>query len=371
MQAGVQQGLKKKDDESDEQFAQRQKMAEAQMQQMSQLINEVEDLKLGMAVDSKEQKTFADFTYKFVPGSKMAEQIAAYGESKTNFAGFFQPDSAGTVLVASQANKPLSGDDLAQTEQMMHSARDQINTAIDQKIDDADVREALKGALGDWLDAVEETAKAGKIDGGGALQLSADSLTLIAGVHVKDTDKVETGLKKLEAAAKKQPDFPGIKWNAANHGGVAFHTIKLPVPDDGKGARELLGPEVDVAVGIGPEAAYLALGKNNMDAVNKAIDASMASKGKTVTMLEFVSSLNPIMEVAAAQTDESRHKAVFQKVADYLRSEGKGKDHIRMAGKAIPNGLAYHFEAEEGVLKAIGTAASEAQKQKMQQQQLQ
>jgi hypothetical protein len=133
----------------------------------------------------------------------------------------------------------------------------------------------------------------------------------------------------------------------------------------------MLGSELDVAVGIGPESAYLAVGKNNMDAVNKAIDASMASKGKTVTMLEFVSSLSPIMEAAAAQTDEPRHKAVVQKVADYLRSDGKGKDHIRAVGKAIPNGLAYHFEAEEGVLKAIGTAASEAQRQKMEQQQLQ
>ena len=103
--------------------------------------------------------------------------------------------------------------------------------------------------------------------------------------------------------------------------------------------------------------------------MNKAIDASAANKGKTVTMLEFVSSLGPIMEAAAAQTEEPRHKAVCQKVADYLRAEGKGRDHVRAMGKVVPNGLAYHFEAEEGVLKAIGTAATEVQKQKMAEQQ--
>jgi hypothetical protein len=366
MQAGVQQGLKKKDDESDEQFAQRQKMAEAQMEQMSRMINEVENVKFGVAVDSKDQKTFADFSYTFVPDSSLAKQMAGYGVSKTNFAGFFQADTAGSVLVASQRDKPLTGDDLAQTEQMMQSARDQMNTAIDQKIEDTDTREAIKGALGDWLDAVAETAKTGKMDGGGSLQLSADSLTLVAGVHVKDTSKVESGLKKLEAIAKKQPDFPGIQWNAAKHGDVTFHTIKLPVPEGEKSARQLLGSELDVAVGIGPESAYLAAGKNNLDAVNKAIDASAANKGKTVTMLEFVSSLGPIMQAAAAQSEDPRHKAVAEKVAQYLSAEGKGRDHVRAIGKAIPNGLAYHFEAEEGVLKAIGTAATEAQKQKAQ-----
>jgi len=368
MQSGVQQGLQKKDDESDEQFASRQKMAEAQMEQMSRLINEVDDITLGLAVDSKAQKTFADFTYKFVPGSKLAEQMAGYGVSKTDFAGFFQADSAGSVLVASEAKKPLSDEELAQNEQMMQSARDQINAAIDQKIEDEDVREALKGALGDWLDAVAETAKAGKIDGGGALHLTGDSLTLIAGAHVKDTAKVESGLKKLEAAAKKQPDFPGIKWNAADHAGVKFHTITIPVPEGEKSARQILGDQLAVAVGIGPESAYLAAGKDNIDALNKAIDASAASKGKSVTMLEFVSSLGPIMEAAAAQADEPRHKAVVQKVADFLRSEGKGRDHVKAVGKVVPNGLTYHFEAEEGVLKAIGTAASEVQKQKMQEQ---
>jgi hypothetical protein len=328
------------------------------------LINEVETMKFGLAVDAKEQKTFADFQYTFVPDSSLAKQIAGYSASKTDFAGFFQADSAGSVMVSSQAGKPLSGDELAQNEQMMQSARDQLNAAIDQKVEDEDTREALKGALGEWLDAVAETAKSGRMDGAGALHLSADSLTLISGVHVKDTAKVESGLKKLEAIAKKQPDFPGIKWNAAEHAGVKFHTITIPVPEGEKSARQLLGDELPVAAGIGPDSAYLAVGKDNLDAVNKAIDASAANKGKTVTMLEFVSSLGPIMEAAAAQSEDPAHKAVIEKVADYLRSDGKGRDHVRAMGKVIPNGLAYHFEAEEGVLKAIGTAATEVQKQK-------
>ena len=52
-----------------------------------------------------------------------------------------------------------------------------------------------------------------------------------------------------------------------------------------------------------------------------------------------------------------------------LRNEAQGRDHIRAVGQLIPNGLSYRFEAEEGVLRAIGKAASEAQRQALQAQQ--
>ena len=371
MQAGVQQGMKKTDDESDEQYAERQKMTEAQMAQMSQMINEIDSVTLGWAVDSQQQRTYLDFTYLFVAGSKMAEQLATYSEHKTNFAGFYQPDAAATITVASQADKKLTAEDMAQSEAAIHSARLQLNSEIDKKIDDAEARDAIKAALGDWFDAVEETLKLGQMDAGASLRLSPDSLTLIAGLHMKDTAKVESGLKKLELAAqkKKNSEHTGIMWNAAKHAGVTFHTLELPVPEDQEGPRKLLGDKLNIALGIGPEAVYLAIGQDNIEAVKKAIDASAADKGKTVPPFEFALSLAPIMEVAASQAEEGSHKEIAQKVADFLRSEAQGRDHIRAVGQMIPNGLKYHFEAEEGVLKAIGKGAAAAQQQKLEAQQ--
>jgi hypothetical protein len=369
MQAGAQQGMKQKPDESEEDYAARQKMTEAQMDQMKQMINEIDAIKFGWAVDSKQQRTYADFSGTFLPGSKMAKQMSAYEGSKTNFAGFYQPDAAATMTVASKSDpKKLSPEDLAQFDATMKSSKDQLFGEIDKKVDDAETRDAIKGAFSDWFDALSETMKSGATDGGASLKLSADSLTLVAGFHVKDTAKVESGFKKLEAAAKKQPDFPGIKWNAAKHAGVAFHTIAIPVPADQDGPRKLLGEVLDVAIGIGPEAAYLAVGKNNIEAVSKAIDDSASDKGKSVPPFELAISLGPIMEVAADQADDGPQKEVIQKVADYLRNEAQGRDHLRAVLTLIPNGAKYHFEAEEGVLKGIGAAATAVQELKTRQQ---
>jgi hypothetical protein len=371
MQAGMQQQLNKQADESDEQYELRQKMAETQMQQIVQMMNEIDSITFGWAVDAEEQRTFLDFSYLCKPGSKLAKQFAAYENTRTSFAGFYQPEAAATATIAMQSDPKLIEEDIAQFTTMMQTMRMQFNKAVDdnEEIDDAEAREAIKAAASDWFDAFEATMKAGHIDVGGALHLAPEGMTLVAAAVVKDSAKIESGLKKLESAAKKSPEFPGIKWNAVSHAGVNFHTLTVPIPEDQEAPRRLFGKEATLAVGIGPEAVYLAGGENGVDAAKKAIDASAAEPDKTVPPFEMAVSLRPIMEAAAAKVEENDQKAVIEAVAAMLRDEAKGRDHIRAVGNVIPNGLRYRFEAEEGVLRAFGKAASEAQRKALEAQQ--
>ena len=63
---------------------------------------------------------------------------------------------------------------------------------------------------------------------------------------------------------------------------------------------------------------------------------------------------------------KGRKRPTAKAIADMLRAEGQGRDHLRLTGTVIPNGLRYRFEAEQGVLKAIGKAAAEKQRQAQQ-----
>jgi hypothetical protein len=365
MQMGMQQGLAKKADESDEQFQLRQQMAEAQMEQVKRAIEEIDSFALGWKIDSEAQKTHLDVTVTAVPGSRTAEEFAATKDARTNFAGFYQPDAAATMVFASKTDP--KEEDMAQLEAAMHTAREQFNQGIDDNEDiPDDLRDDLKAAAADWFDAFTATVKTGQIDGAATVHARADSLTLVAGVLVKDTAKFESGLRKLEASAKEKHGFPGIQWNAESHRGVNFHTLSVPVPADKEAPRQLLGETADIAIGIGQEAVFLAAGRNNLDAVKKAIDASAAQPGKQVTPFELAVSLGPVAEVAAAQADDGPEKATAQAIADMLRAEAQGRDHLRLTGQVIPNGVRYRFEAEEGVLKALGKAAAEKQRQAQQ-----
>lgn len=368
MQAGVQQNLERREGETDEQYKLRQDVMESQMEQTKRTLNETESLTIGWGVDGQQQRTYVDYKQTFLPESRMAMQIAAYGQPHTNFAGFYQPDAALTLSVATQADPEVIEQDIANFEATMQTMRAAVNNAIDQS--DAKDPEAVKAAVGDWFDALEATIRAGQMDGGAALHVGSDSLTLIAGAVVKDTAKIESGLKKLEAAAKaRSPEFQGVRWNAAQHAGVTFHVLTVPVPEEDEAPLQVLGREVDIAVGIGPERVYLAVGKDNLEAVKKAIDASAAEPNKAVPPFELSLSLAPIMELAAAQADEGDEREIVQRVAEMLRNDAQDRDHIRAVGQLIPNGLRYRFTAEEGVLRAIGAAATEAQRQALQAQQ--
>jgi hypothetical protein len=364
MQAGMQQQMKQKEGESDEAYAQREKLAEAQLEQMKQMINEIDNVRFGIAADSKGQRAYADFIYAFVPGGKLAKQMSGYGAPKSNFAGFFQPNAAATGSVATQVDRNLIADDMAQMDAQIASGKEQLNAELDKQIDDEEIRDAVKAAVSDWIDVAGETLKSGKIDAAAALNLSPDSISYLFGAHVENPAKVEAGLQNLDKAAKKSDKLSDIKWNADSHSGVNIHTFTVQTPDD-KLTRELIGSEATVAVGLGPKEVYVAVGKaDSVAAMKKAIDASRATPNKSVKPVEFSVALGPIMEMAAAHPDNERQKAIVEPIANLLKSEAAGRDHIRIVGEFLPNGVKYHFEAEEGVLKAIGKAAAAAQQQR-------
>jgi hypothetical protein len=363
MKSGMEQGLQRKEGEDDETYEARRKMAEVQMEQVERMVNEIDDVTFGWAIDTKEQKTFVDFVYRFVASSKMAKQIASYGKPQTNYAGFYQPEAAVTMNFASKADPQLIKEDMEQFTTMIDSMRKQAEKAIDEEneLPDQASRDALKGAMNDFLDAAQATIEGGQMDGGASLVLHPDSLTFVAGFLVKQPEKFESGLKKIAEVGAKEPDFGGVQWNAANHAGVNFHTMSVPVPEDQEDARKLLGDKVDIAVGIGKEAVYVAIGHDNLNAVYQAIDASSAEPNKAVSPFELSISLGPLMETAAANGKE-QDQEILQSIADMLENTAQGRDHIRVTGKFIPNGLQYRVEAEEGVLRAIGKGVTEAQR---------
>jgi hypothetical protein len=368
LKAGMEDGLKRQEGDDDETNEAKRQSAEKQIAQLEQLINEIEELAIGWAVDADEQRTYLDVTYRFLAGSKMAQQIAGYGQPHTNFAGFYQPDAAVTMSYATQCDPELIRDDLDQMKAMIQTARKQAEKAIDEDEDipDQAARDAFKAALGDFLDAAQATMEAGHMDGGAALHLRPGSLTFVAGTLIKQPEKIESGLKKMAAVAETKPDFAGVQWNAASHAGVNFHTLSVPLPEDEEDARKMFGDKVDVAVGIGNDTVYVAIGKDNLSAVNQAIDASSADPEKEVPPFEIAASLGQIMTMAATNAkDEDRE--MVQAIADMLNNQAQGRDHIRMTGKLIENGLRYRIEAEEGVLRAIGKAAVEAQRKAQQQ----
>ena len=358
---GMQAGLKKLPDESDEQFAARKEMTSLQLEQLKQLISDIDELTIGLALDGAQQRAYLDFIYTAVPESKLASQIAMYADSKTNFAGFFQPDAAMMMSFATKMGEA----DIAQVDQMFGAIRQQVKAAIDKDADlpSDEARAQMQSALDDFLAAFQATLKTGMMDGGAVLNLAPNSLTFVAGAFIGEPAKVETGLKKMaEIIKQKDANSPEVKWNAASHGDVSFHTLSLPIPENEEQPRQLFGETVDLAIGIGKQSVYFAAGRDCLNAVKGVIDASGAEPQKSVPPMEMTFALKQIMEMAASIAKDNE-KPMLQSIAAMLANEAAGRDHVRIVMQAIPGGIRTRIEAEEGVLRAIGMGAMQAQMQ--------
>lgn len=355
MTEGARQGMQKLPGESDADFAERQSQLTAQMEEVKRSFEEMETVAFGISLDGQQGRALMDVVYTAMPDTKLAQQIAESSEPTTDYAGFYQPDAA---MMMSLAGKTTEADQ-AQLDQMVEQLRNQARKAIDEEADlpNDEAREIMKSAFDDFIDAMQATLKAGKMDGGAVLNLAPDAVTFVAGGFIGDPAKVESGIKKIAELAKQEEEFPGVSWDSATHGDVTFHTMNFPVPEDKEEPRQMFGDTVDVAVGIGKQSVYFALGRNCMDAVKQVIDVSAQNQGKAIPPMEMTVSLTQIMEMAATYADEEE-RPQLQMIADMLARDARGADHVRIIVQPVPQGLRTRIEAEEGVLKAMGMAAT-------------
>jgi hypothetical protein len=93
--------------------------------------------------------------------------------------------------------------------------------------------------------------------------------------------------------------------------------------------------------------------------VKKAIDDSKQSPNKAASQGEVTFALAQIMTAAKSFADEN-DKPQIEAISQML-SQSSGHDHVRMVAQPIENGVRMRIEAEEGVLKAVGMAAMQAQ----------
>lgn len=353
IKAGMEQSTVQEEDESDEAFAERKKLLEMQVEQLVTQINDTRDLTVGWKIDRDARNSHIDIAVTAVPGSKMAAQLANVQEMPTQFSGFIADDAAMSFNFVGK----IASEDAEQSIVQIDSAVKAIVGQAEEKIEDEETRQAVKGVIADLVDSVKGTIRAGKMDGGASVYLGDKQMTLVAGVLVADPKKVESSVKKAVALAqKKDPNFTGMKYDAAKHKSIRFHTMTVPVPE-GDDLSKVLGDKLDIALGFGSKHVYVAVGTDNLSKVNTAIDGSITGLNKPFPPGRLTLSLGKILKFASNMSGDP----MVGMMADELGTT-PDKDRLIVAIRPQEGGaVAYRITAEEGVLKLLGKAGQIAQ----------
>ena len=321
-------------------------VAKSQAEQMKLLLEEADELTIGLNIDSKNKNIHYDFSVTANEGSSLAKQFESAKGGKTKYSGFVVPDAAVAMNLVS--NIPS-----AQASQMTEMLTNLENSAIkeienDDSIEEDAVRDGAKKFVTGVFDIFRDTLKTGKADAGMSVVLGEKSITMALASHVADGSQVETLVKDLVELAEGDPEisFSKKKLNSATHGEVRLHELAIPIPAD-EYIGQILGGELEICLGASDTDVYVVIGSDPVTNLKKMVDNS---KGSSADMDPFSVTLKlaPILKFAQAMEQDETLSAIAQML------EQNGNDNIRIRAFSIENGVSYRVLVEEGILKTLG-----------------
>jgi hypothetical protein len=354
LRAGAEVGMQQMPGESADDYAVRANVAKQMVQQLTTLINDMDELLLGWNIDAKTKSTYLDVELTAQTGTKLAYQFAEIKPGKTNFAGLLLPNAAITANTVGT----LSDAQVAQARANLATARKSIGKELEKQGLGKDDLKLASQLLGDMIDVVEKTFENKKTDAALAVVLDPAAVTLVAGAAIADGAKLEKAFGQLADEIKKNEDAAkSMKLSAESYEGVQLHIISTPTPDPN--LTPMVGDTLEIVVGIADDKVLAAAGRDALKTLKKGIDQCKSTGGKEVPPLHVVVAVAPIAKFLAEVANDPQVKGMAMMLAGMLE-KAEGKDHVTVTSTPIAQGVRVRIEFEEGLLKALGSTMGQA-----------
>jgi len=209
------------------------------------------------------------------------------------------------------------------------------------------------------LDLVEKTLKSGRVEGAFSVLLQPDRFTLLAGAYVADGRALEKLLERLVAEARKERPAEVdryVKLRAHEVQGVHLHVVRFPVPAEAQRREaliQLIGPEVELVLGTGPETLYVGLGKGAEATLRQAIEKD-AQGPQQAAPAQIHLAVKPVLAVLAKHGNQNQ-----QEKARQLLEKMSNKDRLRLAVESAQGRMRLRLEVPRDVLAVLAQAAQQ------------
>jgi hypothetical protein len=333
------------------------KMAESSMDQLESLINETDQLTFGINIDQSGKRLVIDTSFTAVPGSDMA---AVYGSQKpvpSQFSSVIRDDAAAYYHAATS----ISPEAVKQARASITSSMAAVRNALASN----NLTPAQQAEITEMIDRVVELAltsmSEGRADMGAVVLAGQDEFRFALGCFVADGNEAAKIVKDLAAKVENEPNAPRFKFDQSTYKGVTMHVVESDVPAGSEEARRMFGEVLQVHVGTGEKAVYLAVGNESEALMKELIDSagSDSSANRPVGQLRF--KLLPVLQFAQSIEANDTLAAMIEALT---RSADAGE--VAVVQESVANGQKTQIAVGEGLMKAIGAAGRQAQQRQLQ-----
>lgn len=354
LRSAAQQASQRQPGESDQAFADRQRLQgdlQTQFGMMEALLAGLDEMIVGLAVDESARQVYLDFAFTALEGSSLAEQLASTQAAESHFGGFVDDDAVAFMHV----NQAIDESAREQLQTQIETGRTQANAQIDGNAQmPTEAKAAVKALLGQIFDVAAATVEAGHLNGGFVVR-GAGPFTAVAGGVISGGMQLEQSIKQAVAQGRGQPGFPTVELDKEQFEGLNIHQIRMAIPPQNQSPEltKILGTEAVLTLAFAEDRAFVAIGADGIDVIKQVVTDSAAS-GSELAPMELSVKLGPIMEVVGALVNNN------PTVDMMVESLGEGdQDHVRILTRFIKRGQMVRLTLEESVVKMlIGAAQS-------------
>lgn len=313
-------------DETDAQQTFRAAILDDFSKRTKQLLSEGSGLTLRFNIDRKTEEVTVDASLTGKAQSKLAEDIADLGKSKSLFAGAIGTDSALSFLL--HVGLP------AELRKAMDPVIDEgMKAALEKEKDEA------KRALAEkFLAALAPTLKMGEVDT--LVNLTGPTkdgkYAMVFGFKIADGVALEKSFRGLVKELKPQ-EQEKIKFDVEKVGNINIHMLDVKKELDAK-ATKLFG-ENQVYMAFRNDAWFLAGGAGGLELLKQTLGAK-AKEGPQFSFDMSVKRLAPALEASNPMAGKI--------IEDVFKGEGTDKIHVAVEGG---KSLRAHFTIKTSVVK--------------------
>jgi len=336
--------------EDEAQAAFQKAMAESSVKNIELMATQGDIFEMGIAIDEQNKEIKLEYAVTALEDSELAEELSYIQDAETRFGAILDPKAAVVMNITSK----LGQTQMSMGKDLLKVFRSSIEKEMkeDGNFPNDQARQAAEKVVSDLLDVAEATLASGKVDSAAAVTLDGSNLQFSAAAHIAAGDKLNQTIRDIVELAREEPEFPEAKLDAAKVGDVSIHLLQVPIPAGEDDARAVFGDKVEIAVGVGPDAAYLSVGSDAVDNLKKLADRDNT---KSVQPMAMRFSVGQLIKFGANFNDDAQ----FQDLLPVIEQLGDN-DHVEVVVESIPNGARYKLSLEDGILKLIGVAAQKA-----------
>lgn len=345
MRMGFENGLQANPDQTEEEREAARAAGEAQIEQISRMMEETEQAFVGWSFDSPVGRMYLDVGSLAVPGSSMAQSAKLALEAESDYSAFILPNA---VMKFRQTALIAEGDREASVTSVNGSLK-QVETMIekDDKLD-AGLKDLLKGVVSSLGALVKDTINEGKLDGAGSASLADGRLQLLIGGRIADGNALAAKVQEAAAELEGKPGAPKFEFGYETYKGVTLHRATVALPPQ---AKQIVGDEALLTVGTADKGFIIGLDAAGDALVKGAIDSMQSSGSKKVSPFEADIHVGAILEFAKTIVPNP----MVENAADTIKSYAES-DMVRITSRAIERGATIRLSIDEGILQAIGGA---------------